>query len=289
MFLKSAPSVGESFRACEEIAFRHYENFPVASIFIPREKRKYVAAIYAFARTADDFADEEGYTAGTRMEKLTELERKLHDSANASVRDPLFIALGETIRRFDLPVECFENLLRAFRMDNEKKRYGNWIELLQYCLYSANPVGRLILRLFGYSGDEYTRASDAICTALQLTNFWQDLSIDVRRNRIYIPLEDLENFGCTQEDILKGRTHDNFKRLMGHEVAKTVALFDEGKTLTKLVGRDLQFQLKLTWLAGMKILKKIRRTNYDVFQQRPTISFWDKVSLVMGAWLGRVS
>ncbi len=287
--MKSVPSVEESFRACEEITFRHYENFPVASIFIPREKRKYVAAIYAFARTADDFADEEGYIASTRMDKLTELERKLHDSANRSVGDPLFIALSDTIRRFDLPVECFENLLRAFRMDIEKKRYGNWPELLQYCSCSANAIGRLMLRLFGYGGDEYLRASDSICTALQLTNFWQDLSIDAKINRIYIPLEDLENFDCTEEDILKGRAHDNFRRLMAHEIGKTAALYEEGKMLTKLIGRELQFQLKLTRLSGIRILEKIRRSNYELFQQRPTISFWDKVSLVLGAWLGKAS
>lgn len=289
VFLKSAPSVEESFRACEEIAFRHYENFPVASIFIPRKKRKYVAAIYTFARTADDFADEEGYTASTRIEKLTELERKLHESADGSVRDPLFIALGDTVRRFDLPVECFENLLMAFRMDVEKKRYANWTELLQYCSYSANPIGRLMLRLFGYARDEHLRASDSICTALQLTNFWQDLSIDARKDRIYLPLEDLKNFDCTEEDILKGRVHDKFRRLMAHEVDKTVALFDGGKGILKSIGRDLRFQLTLTWLGGMKILDKIRSSNYNVFEDRPTISARDKASLVMGAWLGRVS
>ena len=171
-------------------------------------------------------------------------------------------------------------------MDVEKKRYASWGELLTYCSLSANPIGRLILHLFGYDGDERLRASDAICTALQLTNFWQDLSLDVKRNRIYLPLEDMKKFNCTAEDLLQQRYDGNFRSLMLHEVEKTVLLFELGKPLLNSVGRDLRFQLRLTWLGGMRILQKIQRSNYDVFQNRPTISAWDKCRLIVQA-IGR--
>jgi squalene synthase HpnC len=284
--MKQTSVIEQAFDSCEEIAFRHYENFPVASLLIPKDKRKYVAAIYAFARTADDVADEEGLTNQTRLQRLSKLEQQLHLCLEGSASDPVFIALGESISRFDLPVACFEQLLSAFRMDVEKKRYATWEEVLSYCSFSANPVGRLILQLFGYKGDDRLHASDAICTALQLTNFWQDLSIDLNRNRIYVPHEDLERFGCTEADLLRHEYDVNFSRLMTFEIDRTELLFEEGKPLTDWVDRDLRLQLRLTWLGGMKILKKIRRTNYDVFSHRPTISRWDKLMMMIKA-IGR--
>mgnify|MGYP001600883105 CR=1 FL=1 len=283
MFVKESSEIEKAFRFCREIAFRHYENFPVASTFVPRRKRKYIAAIYAFARTADDVADENGCPKDLRLEKLSELQRKLRESQEGLAREPLFVALDATIRRFGMPIEDFENLLTAFRMDVEKKRYVTWEELLKYCSFSANPIGRLILRLFNYDGQEGLHACDAICTALQLTNFWQDLSIDVKRDRIYLPLEDLNTFHCTENDILSLKAHENFRQLMAYEVGRTAALFEEGKTLWTSVGRDLRFQLKLTWFAGMRVLEKIRRSSYDVFHHRPSISFWDKCFLLMKA------
>jgi squalene synthase HpnC len=283
VFLKESSTIEQAFGTCEEIAFRHYENFPVASQFIPRAKRKYVAVIYAFARTADDIADEEGFQDDARLRMLSELERKLQDCTSGKASDPLFVALAETMARFDLPAKHFLDLLAAFRKDIEKKRYVTWDELLAYCSLSANPVGKIILRLFGYDGSERLDASDAICTALQLTNFWQDLSIDVKRNRIYLPLEDLRKFDCSVEDVLRHRFHEGFRRLMSQEVEKTVLLFEEGKPLLNSVGRDLRFQLKLIWLGGMRILQKIQRSNYNVFQQRPTISRWDKCYLIVQA------
>lgn len=286
MFVKESSAIEQAFHTCEEIAFRHYENFPVASHFIPKSKRKYVAAIYAFARTADDIADEEGLQDDTRLRKLSELEQKLRDCTSGRASDPLFVALAETVSRFGLPIKLFVELLAAFRMDVEKKRYANWDDLMTYCSLSANPVGRIILHLFGYAGDERLHASDTICTALQLTNFWQDLSIDVRRNRIYLPLEDLRKFNYTVEDVLQQRYNESFRSLMLHEVEKTVSLYEEGKPLLNSVGRDLRFQLTLTWLGGMRILQKIRWNNSDVFRQRPTISAWDKCYLVMQA-IGR--
>jgi squalene synthase HpnC len=285
--MKQTSSIEQAFDSCEEIASRHYENFPVASLFIPKDKRKYVAAIYAFARTADDVADEEGLTNQARLQRLSKLEQQLELCAKGGTSDPVFIALGESISRFDLPVLCFEQLLTAFRMDVEKKRYATWEEVLGYCSFSANPVGRLILQLFGYKGDERVHASDAICTGLQLTNFWQDLSIDLNRNRIYVPHEDLERFGCTEADLLRHEYDPNFCRLMTFEIDRTELLFKEGKPLTDWVDRDLRMQLRLTWLGGMKILKKIRRSNYDVFNHRPTISRWDTLLMMIEATVRR--
>jgi squalene synthase HpnC len=286
VFVKESSSIQQAFRTCEEIAFRHYENFPVASHFIPKSKRKYVAAIYAFARAADDIADEDGLQDDVRLRMLSELELKLRDCTSGRATDPVFITLAETVARFGLPITLFLDLLAAFKMDVEKKRYANWDELLAYCSLSANPIGRLILRLFDCDGDEKLRASDAICTALQLTNFWQDLSIDMKRNRIYLPLEDMRKFNCTEEDVIQQRYNESFRSLMLHEVEKTVSLYVEGKPLLNSVGRDLRFQLTLTWLGGMRILQKIRWNNSDVFRQRPTISAWDKCYLVMQA-IGR--
>jgi squalene synthase HpnC len=283
VFVKESSTIEQAFHTCEEIAFRHYENFPVASYFIPKSKRKYVAAVYAFARTADDIADEDGLQDDVRLRMLSELEEKLRDCTSSEATDAVFIAMAETISRFDLPTTLLLDLLTAFRMDVEKKRYASWNELLTYCSFSANPIGRIVLHVFGYGGDELLHASDAICTALQLTNFWQDLSIDVRRNRVYLPLEDLKNSNCTVVDIIEQRSNDAFRSLMRLEVEKTSLLFEEGKPLLNSVGRDLRFQLRLTWLGGMRILKKIQKSDYDVFHQRPVLLGRDKCFLIARA------
>jgi squalene synthase HpnC len=281
--VRTESSIERSFQACEEIASRHYENFPVASFFLPREKRKHVAAIYAFARTADDIADEQGLPSETRLAKLDELQERLQQCSNGTARGPLFIALGETIRRHQVPVEYFENLLKAFRMDVEKHRYATWQELLQYCSYSANPIGRLVLHLFRYRTEDQFQASDATCTALQLTNFWQDLSIDLRRGRLYIPLEDLERFHCTESDILAGRMNDRLRSLLCFQVERTIEMFEKGRGVWATVGKNLRLQLKVTWLSGMRVLKKIRESEYDVFRNRPMISLLDKGIIVLHA------
>ncbi len=279
MFVKPSAPAETAFRACEAIAFRHYENFPVASLLIPREKRKYVAAIYAFARTADDYADEEGYSTRTRIENLSRLHQELRRCENGGSSTPLFLALGQTIREFGLSLRPFEDLLTAFKMDVEKNRYETWKELLHYCSCSANPIGRVMLKLFGYDDENELHASDAICTALQLTNFWQDLPIDARRGRLYLPLEDLRKFDCTERDILELRNSESLRKLIAFEVGRTKALFEEGKPLLDAVGKDLRLQLKFTWFGGMKILEKIKRRNYETFTQRPVITFWDKLTI----------
>jgi squalene synthase HpnC len=277
------PSLDESYHHCEQLAFSHYENFPVASRFIPRDKRKHVAAVYAFARIADDFADEPGLTPVNRLEKLQDWETLLSECYGGTPSNPVFVALGNTIRQFQIPHNLFQSLLDAFRSDVTVRRYESFEDVLAYCRNSANPVGRLVLLLFGYKNEEMMGWSDRICTALQLTNFWQDLSIDVEKDRIYIPLEDLRRFNVGEQDILQKRPSTALRDLMEFQVQRTKDLFEQGRPLLSNVGRDLSLEMKLTWLGGMRILEKIRGLDYNVLQRRPTLSFVDKSSLLLRA------
>ena len=273
----------DAFRHCERITYDHYENFPVASLLVPRDRRKYVCALYAFARTADDFADEPGLTPAERVESLNAWEEQLNDCLNGTAHNPVFIALTETVDRFQFPPELFRNLLQAFRQDVTIHRYGTFDDVLHYCENSANPVGRLILLMFNYRSDAVLRLSDSICTALQLTNFWQDLRIDVERDRIYVPLEDLTEFGYAEEELLSKKFTPQFRKLLSFQVERTRDLFLQGKPLLSEVGRDLSLELKMTWNGGMKILDKIEQINYDVFRIQPKLMFSDKLRLFITA------
>jgi len=271
----------ESYDFCHRLAAAHYENFPVASRFIPKDRRKHVAAIYAFARTADDFADEPGFTPAERIDNLMNWQQQLTDCYEGRAHHPVFIALAETADRFQIPAELFLRLLTAFRADVTVNRYETFEDLLAYCENSANPIGRLVLLLFNYRSDSLLMQSDAICTALQLTNFWQDIGVDLQKGRIYIPQEDLGRFGYTETD-LRGRLCTRaFQDLLASEVTRTESLFAEGRALLHAVGSDLRFELTLTWNGGMRILQKIRRSNFDVFEHRPTLSLIDKASIVL--------
>ncbi len=244
----------EGFQYCEQIARSHYENFPVASRFVPKEIRKYVWAVYAFARTADDFADEPGYTIAERMDNLFQWEQYLDECYNGNPTHRVFAALAETVERFQIPIELFQKLLRAFRSDVTVKRYGTFDELLEYCSCSANPIGRLVLLLFNYRSEAMMELSDSICTALQLTNFWQDVSVDLKKDRIYIPLEDLQEFAYSEQDLLERKFDDRFRELMAFEVQRTAQLFVEGKPLISQVGKDL--------VQGAKAYLVRRHTNF---------------------------
>jgi len=272
---------GDSFEYCEKIAYGHYENFPVASRFIPADKRRYLAAIYAFARTADDFADEPGYTQAERIESINRWDQRLSDCYNGEASHPIFIALCETVDRFQIPIDLFQNLLTAFRSDVTTKRYETFEQVLDYCSCSANPVGRLVLLLFNYRSELMMMHSDNICTALQLTNFWQDVSIDIQKDRLYLPREDLDQFHVKEDEILTRLPSTRFRKLISFEVARTERLFREGKPLLQEVGRDLRFELRLTWNGGMNILSKIKSQGFDVFQKRPHLSGLDKVRLFL--------
>jgi squalene synthase HpnC len=279
-------TVPQAFQYCERLTRDHYENFPVASLMVPAEKRPFVYAIYSFARIADDYADEPGLTLAERIDSLVEWEEQLADAYRGHTQHPVFIALRETIDRFEIPIELFQNLLTAFRSDVTTHRYETFDEVLGYCQNSANPVGRMMLLLFNYRSEGSMELSDSICTALQLTNFWQDVSVDLKKDRVYIPLEDIREFGYSEEELLQRNFQPAFKDLMCYQVDRTRQMFLEGKPLLTQVGKDLRMELRLTWNGGMRILRKIEKVDYNVLEARPTISFFDKISLFLQALTG---
>jgi phytoene synthase len=266
-----------AYAECRRLARRHYENFPVASRLVPRDKRDALAAIYAFARYADDLADEPGVEG--RLEKIAAWRELLRECFSGQVHHPVFLALHDSVRRFHLSFENFENLLRAFESDVRVHRHQDFSSLLAYCTCSANPVGRLVLELFGHRELELFALSDCICTALQLTNFWQDVALDLERDRIYLPLEDLQRFNYTLDDLRAGCVDERWHELLKLEIARTRQLFDQGKALPERVARELRLQLRLTWLGGMTVLRKIESVGYDVFRRRPSLSKLDFVRL----------
>jgi squalene synthase HpnC len=284
-----ALSLEDAFAYCESRARSHYENFPVG-LFVPRSKRPYVFALYAFMRTADDFADEAMYE-GFREQKLADWEARLHAAYEGRAEGPIFLALVETVRRLDIPKALLLDLLSAFRQDTVKRRYQNWDEVLDYCRRSADPVGRLILLVFGYREPDLARLSDRICTALQLANHWQDIALDLAKDRIYVPQDRLLAHGVSEEDLRTGHVHDGFRALMTELVARTRELFALGRPLCQRVGRDLRFELRLTWLGGSEILDGIEQVGGDVFRQRPQHGLVAKAGLAWRAlrWKGEAA
>ena len=285
----------QAYRYCGWLTYRHYENFPVASWILPKASRPHIAAIYAFARSADDFADESRYQ-GRSMELLESWRRALHSCANGQQRaegHPIFLALGNTIRKCQLPVQWLDDLLTAFTMDVTKRRYATWEELLGYCRYSANPVGRLVLTVFGIRDPQLHLYSDRICTALQLANHCQDLRIDLARDLLYIPQTLLAQYGVTEEELKnlaarpepsgKLRMTGKFQALMAELVRRARELFDEGAPLIGRACGRLRFELKLTLLGGRTILDRIESAQYDVFRRRPVLSVWSKATLLFHA------
>jgi hydroxysqualene synthase len=283
--MASSLTVDDAFAYCEGRVRSHYENFPVG-LFVSRDKRRYVHALYAFARAADDFADEAMYE-GHRQEKLDEWEARLHACYRGVAEDPIFLALGETVRRLQIPEALLLDLLSAFRQDTVKNRYESWDELLDYCRRSADPVGRLVLLVFGYQDPELPPLSDAICTALQLANHWQDVAVDLRKDRIYIPRELLKGHGLGEWDLNAGRVNDGFRAMMGDLVCRTRALFAKGRPLCDRVGRDIRFEMRLTWLGGSRILDRIEAVGHDVFRRRPRHGVTDAAALAWQAWRWR--
>lgn len=270
----------DAFDYCSKIALGHYENFPVGSWLIPKDKRKYVHAIYAFARTADDFADELRYSDDERVQLLTDWEKRLEECVTGAPRHPVFISVKEAVEKFNIPEALLKDLITAFKMDTINKRYKAMSDVLNYCHYSANPVGRIVLYLFEYKDPELHRLSDFICTALQLTNFWQDIATDLEKDRIYLPLEDMERFGYTVSDLKSRTLNDTFRNLLSNKIEFTRDLFKKGQPLCSSVGKRLSFELRAVWSGGMKILDKIERNRYDIFNNRPVITTMDKIKIV---------
>ena len=229
-----------AYAFCQNLARSHYENFPVASCFLPRRLRKHVAALYAFARIADDFSDEPEYE-GVRRERLLDWRRQLAEVGSKRPTHPVFAALESTFAELDLPKQLFDDLLSAFLQDTEKTRYAAFDEVLDYCRRSANPVGRIVLMVHGYRSEELFRYSDAVCTGLQLANFWQDVGVDLKKDRIYIPEEDFEQFGYSEADLRMGVVNEKFHSLLKFEVNRAKALFEQGRPLPAKLRWPLSF------------------------------------------------
>ncbi len=272
------PSRAEAFRFTAELARRHYENFSLASLLVPRRLRKHIFALYAFLRTTDDLGDE---APGDRLSLLDSWEAELEAAYRGEARHPVMVALSETVRSFDLPLELLRKVIEANRMDQRIRRYRTFAELLRYCDHSANPVGKLYLMLFGYRDEELFRLSDKTCTALQLTNFWQDISRDLDRGRIYIPLEDMERFGYSEVELLSRTVNAAFRELMAFEVERTRSFFAEGLALPDRLRGFLRVEVRLFSYGGLAILRKIEALDYNTLHHRPTLSRAEKFLLFL--------
>ena len=271
----------QAYRYCEDTAQKHYENFPVGSRFLPKSNRPYIHAIYTFARAADDFADEPGSTPAERLAQLDQWEQHLIDAYSGKADHPVFVALRDTVSTLEIPIEPLQRLVTAFKMDVTKNRYETFDEVLHYCQHSANPVGELVLLVFSVRDPAMVELSDSICTALQLTNFWQDLWIDAERDRIYLPQEDLRRFGYTVEDLTERRDSKNLRSLLQFEVHRTRQMFLDGRPLISRLEGRLRFEVKLIWLGGWRLLEKIEAVGCDMLHHRPTISALDKGQILL--------
>ena len=282
-----APSLDEARAYCERLAKTHYENFSVATWFLPARLRQHFYNVYAYCRISDDLGDEVG-NAQQSLELLDHWEAELNACYAGSPRHPVFVALQETVRQCGIPKHEFSDLLIAFRHDQTIARYETFDDLLGYCRYSANPVGHLVLYLCGYNDAERQQLSDYTCTALQLANFWQDVAVDYQKGRIYLPLEDLRRFGVTGDDIAQRRAAPEFLSLMKFEVERAREWFQRGLPLVKKVNRELAIDIELFSRGGQEILNAIERQGYDVLRQRPVISKSRKLLLVARAAMGKV-
>lgn len=278
-----------AYRYCKEIAIRHYENFPVGSLLIPKSKRKFIYSIYAFARTADDIADSSKLDEKTKLKKLYEFENELNKSLNSEFdklipeTKNIFIALYDTVNTLNIPADELRNLLIAFRQDAVKQRYKNFTELVEYSDYSANPVGHLVLYIFNYAKSEDSEAfrySDKVCTALQLTNFWQDVSEDLKLNRIYIPEDIMKEYNYSYDLLFRKEENDDFLNMMKSLIDRTRLMFEEGRKILDHVKGRLRLELKATICGGEEILNKIESMNYRVLSRRVKISNYDKLRII---------
>jgi phytoene synthase len=284
-------ALARAYAACESMAQSHYENFPVASRLLPRPMRPHVAAVYAFARVADDVADEGTATAALRQSQLDDWQRRLHDAVADEREDRmpedrdalLLLALGHSIRSLDLPVSLFDDLLSAFGQDTTTTRYDSWSDVLDYCRRSANPIGRLVLRIAGHRSADLDRSSDALCTALQLTNFWQDFGRDWRAGRLYVPREAQDEHGAREADLAAGRVTPAWVRTLESCITMTDTLFERGRGVCDGVAGRLKLELRFTWLGGRRILERVGAARGDLLRQRPTLSAVDVPTLLWRA------
>lgn len=268
-----------------KFAGEHYENFPVVSVMVKKELRRHIAAVYWFARSADDIADEGSYDTEVRLQRLQAFENEFLKAMEGNYSNEYWPALHNTIIERQLSVELFLDLLKAFKQDTVKTRYSDFDELLGYCRNSANPVGRLILQLYNYRDEKLYEYSDNICSALQITNFLQDISVDYKKNRIYIPIKDIECCGLNEQEFLSitasGSINEDLRRLIELYVKKTEKMFDYGSRLTHSLNGLLRIEIRWTVNGGMAILKKIEKLNYDTVSKRPVLSKGDLMRLML--------
>ena len=288
---ETAPTLEEARAWCKYLAETHYENFHVASWFLPKALRPHFHAIYAYCRVSDDLGDE----VGDRSAALALLDlwgRELNACYEGRARHPVFVALSETIRACSIPKQPFADLLVAFRQDQTVTRFASMQDVLAYCRYSADPVGRLVLYACGEAGgsdrEERFRLSDLTCSALQLANFWQDVRVDYGKGRVYLPQDDMRRFGVTDETIATGIATPEFRALLRYEVEFARSMFEEGLGLIGMVRRDLALDLDLFSRGGLEILRAIEEQDYDVLSARPAISKLTKFKLALRAVSGKL-
>jgi squalene synthase HpnC len=282
-----APSLADAYSYCERLARTHYENFSVATWFLPRRLRQHFFNVYAYCRISDDLGDETGDPAAS-LQLLDQWESELNACYSAAPRHPVFVALARTVREFDIPQHEFSDLLTAFRQDQTITRYHSFEDLLGYCRYSANPVGHLVLYLCGYRDPERQQLSDFTCTALQLANFWQDVSVDYDKGRIYLPLADLNSYQVSEAHIANQNNSPQFREMMRFEVARAREWFNRGLPLVAKVSRELAIDIELFTRGGQEILNAIERQHYAVLGYRPAISNFRKLALVARAALQKI-
>lgn len=275
----------EAYSVCETIVRNHYENFPVASRFLSPARRHSLAAIYAFARRADDIADSTAPTS-ERLEAIDRIEVALGRALDGAPVGPIFVALADSVERFRLPVEPLLDLLDAFRQDARDETFSTWDDLLGYCRGSANTIGRLVLALYGIEDPESLRESDAICTALQLTNFWQDLGTDLARGRLFLPIEDLRRFGLDRDGVTRPAHRANLTRLLVHECRATNELYERGRPIVRRVPFGFSLQLRLTIAGGRAVLRQVERSGWHVLRRRPTVGRAARVRILLSSLLG---
>jgi len=283
----TAPTLTEARAYCARLARSHYENFSVASWFLPARLRQHFFNVYAYCRISDDLGDEVG-DATASLALLDQWQRELDACYDGSPKHPVFVALAETVRQFEIPKHEFSDLLIAFRQDQTVTRFETFNDVLAYCHYSANPVGHLVLYLCGYRDPERQRLSDFTCTALQLANFWQDVRRDYAKGRIYLPLEDIRRFGVSEDGIARRTNTPAFRKMMQFEVERTRDWFRQGLPLIEKVDRELAIDLDLFSRGGLEILNAIEKQDYAVLRNRPSISKPRKLALVARAALNKL-
>jgi squalene synthase HpnC len=280
--LASVCTLAEAEAYTRWLATHHYENFHVVSLLLPKRLHQDFYNVYSYCRWADDLGDEIGDTAES-LRLLEWWNGLLADMYAGNAKHPVFVALRPTVQKHGIPPEPFADLIRAFVQDQTVTRYRNWDELFGYCRNSANPVGRLVLYLGGYSDAKRQALSDATCTALQLANFWQDVTVDLLKDRVYLPLDLLERHGCTVEDLRAHRATPGFRAAMREAVEKARGLFLEGLPLPGMVDRRLSLDIDLFSRGGMRVLEKIESQDYDVLSARPAISKVERVRLLVAS------